>query len=305
MSDAARLRGGFPAALSLGDREFAQLRALIERESGIHLTDAKRALLVGRLTRRLRELGLTSFGAYHRLVLEDATGVELTRLLDLISTNETRFFREPTHFELLERSILPAIAAAAARGERPREVRVWSAACSTGEEPYSLAMCLLDAFPPGEGFTVEVLASDLSTRVLERARAGIFSLERAADIPERHLRRFMLRGTGSQHGRMKAADELRAVVRFQRTNLIEPGQHPSGPFDLVFCRNVLIYFQTATRAAVIDSLLSRLRPGGHLFLGHAETLGGKSDRVRSVGPNVYARLPPDAETSRRPRREAT
>jgi chemotaxis protein methyltransferase CheR len=259
------------------------LRELVESSSGIHLSSAKRALLSGRLARRVRELGLAGFGEYHELARRDAA--ERVRLVDLVATNETRFFREPRHFELLEQRVLPRIAADAAAGRRPPRLRAWSAACATGEEPYSLAMVALRALP---GFDVEILASDISTRALDQARAAVYRVTRASDIPSRHLKAHMRRGVRSQEGLMMAGPQLRAAVRFERRDLVsEPC--PAGPFDLVFCRNVLIYFRPETRTRVVDKLVDALAGGGLLFLGHAESLLGASRGLRPVIPTVYAR----------------
>ncbi|HEX9052953.1 MAG TPA: protein-glutamate O-methyltransferase CheR [Anaeromyxobacter sp.] len=266
----------------VSDEEFARYQALINREAGIWLAPVKKALLVGRLARRLRELGISSYGAYYEQVERDEA--ERIRMLDAICTNETHFFREPRHFEFLEDRVYPAWRAEADAGRRPRRVRVWSAACSTGEEPYTIAMSLLAAFP--SGWELDVLASDLSTKVLDRASAGIWPIEKAHEIPEPHLRAFMLKGFGEQEGLMKAAPELRAVVRFARVNLVGEAL-PAGPFDLVFCRNVLIYFDRASKIRVVDRLVERLDPRGYLFLGHAESLGGFTTRARPVVPTVY------------------
>jgi len=267
--------------------EYALFQALVEREAGIHLSAAKQALLVGRLSRRLRERELSSFSAYYRLVRSDAE--ERVRMLDCICTNETHFFREPRQFEFLEKQVFPEWAARAAAGGMPRRIRAWSAACSTGEEPYSLAMTLLAHFPPSSGWTLEILASDLSTRALGQARAGLWSIDKAREIEERHLKAFMLRGRGPQEGVMKAGPEIRSIVRFQRVNLNQDRYPVAGPFDLVFCRNVLIYFDVVSKARVVHRLLDQLAPGGYLFLGHAESLTGLTDRGRSVGPTVYVR----------------
>ncbi|HWP34775.1 MAG TPA: protein-glutamate O-methyltransferase [Thermodesulfobacteriota bacterium] len=276
------------------DAEFGRFQALIERTAGIHLHPGKRALLVSRLARRLRELGVGSFGEYYRLV-EQRGEEELIRLLDLVTTNETQFFRERRHFEFLVESVLPAWRQAAAAGSRPRRVRVWSAGCSTGEEPYSIAMVLLDALPPQAGWQIEILATDLSTRALARARAGVWPIEKAAGIPLPYLKAFMLRGTGPEAGRMKAGPELRRVIAFERMNLADDTWRVAGPFDLVFCRNVLIYFAAERRARVVERLVDRLAPGGYLFLGHAEGLCGASGRVRTVEPTVYVRPGPGGE----------
>jgi len=270
----------------LTDAEFRAFQELIHREAGIWLAPAKKALLVGRLGRRLRELGLDTWGGYLRR-LHDPD--ERVRMLDCISTNETRFFREPRQFEFLESDVLPAWTAAAAEGRRPRRLRVWSAGCSTGEEPYSLAMLLLAQCPPAAGWQIEIVASDLSTRALARAAEGIYPLEDASEIPQALLKRFMLKGRGAREGRMKAGPELREVVRLRRLNLNDADYAALGQFDLVFCRNVLIYFDAPGKDRVLSRLRERVAPDGLLFLGHSESLGA-TPGFRSVRPNVYARL---------------
>jgi chemotaxis protein methyltransferase CheR len=248
----------------------------------------KKALLVGRLARRLRALGLGSWAAYHERVVADPA--ERVRMIDCICTNETQFFREARHFEFLADRLFPAWRTEAEAGGRPRRIRAWSAACSTGEEPYSLAMSLLAAVPAG--WDLEVLATDLSTRVLERAGAAVWPLERSHQIPEPFRRAFMLRGFGGQQGLMKAGPEIRALVRFARLNLVGEDWPAPGAFDLVFCRNVLIYFDRPTKERVVERLVERLAPGGHLFLGHAESLAGLTTRLRAVMPTVYVSTGP-------------
>ena len=279
---------------SVTDADFALFQRLIEKSTGIYLSTAKKNLLVGRLSRRMRELGLSSLHKYYKRVIADPE--EFTCMVDCISTNETQFFREPLHFDFLERQVFPPWAAQASTGERRRHLRVWSAGCSTGEEPFSIAMALLYHFPQSAGWRVEVLATDISTRVLARARAGIWPLEKARQIPDRYLKSFMLRGVLSEEGMMKAGAEIQQVVRFERLNLFDEATYPrSGPFDLIFCRNVLIYFQPETKALVIRGLLKCLAPEGYLFVGHSESLNQVSDRIRSLIPTVYVQ-----ETSLRP-----
>ena len=276
------------APFPVSDREFSAFQKLIYEEAGIHLSPVKKALLTGRLSKRVRELGLASLGAYHEYVTRSEPD-ERVHLLDCITTNETRFFREPRQFAFLEQELAPAWIAAAEAGRRPRRLRVWSAGCSTGEEPFSVAMVLLGLCPPEHGWEVEILATDVSTRALARAREASWPIDRAAEIPEPHLRRGMLRGVRSQQGRMCAGSELRRVVRFERLNLMEAGPAPGGRFDLVLCRNVLIYFDAASKQRVIERLLGKLEPEGHLFLGHAEGLNRTTAGIRPVRPNVYAR----------------
>jgi chemotaxis protein methyltransferase CheR len=271
----------------VGARDFARFQALIYREAGIWLAPHKTALLSGRLARRVRELGLASFADYYRHVTEADRG-EMVALLDAVATNETHFFREPAHFDLLTSTVIPAWKAEAEAGRRPKRVRAWSAACSTGQEPYTLAMVLLEQLGPGEGWEVEIVATDLSTRALARARAADWPVELAREIPPRHLKRWMLRGTGEQQGRMKAGPELRAAVRFARVNLNDERWPVAGAFDLVFCRNVLIYFDAESKRRAVDRLLDRVAPGGLFFVGHSESLASVTRRVRAVAPTVYA-----------------
>jgi chemotaxis protein methyltransferase CheR len=274
------------APRTLSVEEFRLFQDLIYREAGIHLSDAKRALLVGRLSPRLRVLRLRTFRDYHRHVTR-VDPAERVTMLDCITTNETRFFREPQQFGFVEEQLVPAWKAEASAGARQRRIRVWSAACSTGEEPYSLAMTLLSHFPRESGWTVEILASDISTRVLNKAREGVWPLERTGEIPERFMKRYMVRNSGDRAGTARAGQEIRSAVKFERINLSkEP--YPAGPFDLIFCRNVLIYFDGASKNHVIGQLTQRLAPGGCLFLGHAESILGVSTNLRRVGPTIYA-----------------
>jgi chemotaxis protein methyltransferase CheR len=282
------MEGASGSVPELTTEEFRLFQQHVRREAGIHLSDAKRPLVVGRLARRLRELGLRSFRAYFRRVTEDPA--EAVRLLDLLSTNQTAFFREPAQFDFLERRLLPEIRRQGQEGERDKRLRVWSAACSTGEEPFSLAMVLLEAFPEGSGWDIDVLATDVSTRVLDRGREAVWPIEKTAEIPDRLLRRYMLKGRREQEGRVKASPELRALVRFARLNLNAEAPLP-GPFDLIFCRNVLIYFGKEEKRRVLHRLFERLAPGGCLFLGHAESLTGVVEPIRCVGPMIYTARP--------------
>ena len=269
--------------LPLSDREFRGFRDLIYRESGIHISEHKRELLTARLSRRIRSLGMTRFGEYLALVENESP--ERVEMLDRVVTNETRFFREPKQFEFLETTVLPAWRAEAERGGRARRVRVWSAGCSTGQEPYSIAMTLLASL---EGWDVEILASDISGRVLRHALAGLWPIEKSSEIPDHYLRTFMLRGVRSHSGTMLAGERVRGAIRFQRVNLHD--ELPDfGMFDLVFCRNVLIYFDVASRTKAVSRMLGRLVPSGFLFLGHSESLLSSGLRLRAVSPSVYTR----------------
>lgn len=273
--------------MELTRREFALFQRLIHRQTGIFLPETKQALVVARLSRRLRALGLPSFTAYFERIERDPE--EHIVMLDSICTNETRFFREPRQFEFLESDVLPRWRQRGDAGLMPKRIRAWSAACSTGEEPYSLAMLLRTHFPADAGWTVEILASDISTKVLAAAREAVWPIERAEDIPPEYRRAYMLRGIRSEERKMRAQPNIRSLVELRRVNLNDERYPVDGPFDLIFCRNVLIYFNRDTKAAVIDRLARHLSPAGLLFLGHSETLHGAAHALRHVGPTAYAR----------------
>jgi chemotaxis protein methyltransferase CheR len=278
-----------PEVRPLADAEFGLFQKLVFREAGIHLGEVKKALVASRLLRRLRELGLATYAAYYRrAVAEEA---ELQLMLDAITTNETQFFREPRHFELLSTQLIPEWRRAAARGDRPRQLTLWSAGCSTGEEPYSLAMTLLAQLPADESWEVRILATDLSTRVLASASRGIYPTEKAVTIPRPLLERFMLKGVGPQAGNVAVSPELAAAVTFRRVNLNHEVYPVNGPFDAIFCRNVFIYFNHTTRDRIVRQLLSHLRPSGCFFVGHSESLNGLAE-VETVVPTVYRRREP-------------
>jgi chemotaxis protein methyltransferase CheR len=268
------------------DAEFGRFRLLIERETGIHVSDAKYALLVSRLGRQLRRLGLESYDQYYEAVTSES-GNEKQIFIDAVCTNETSFFREPRQFEFLRNECIPLWRHQADTGRRPKQLRFWSAACSTGEEPYSLAMVFSDLLPVSDGWDVKIVATDLSARALDAARTGVWTISRSKDIPHEYLRRFMLRGVRERSGTMSAGPELRALITFGRLNLASDSDDLAMRFDAIFCRNVLIYFDGRVRSEVVKRLLQRLAPGGYLFLGHAETLNGLEGIPRTAIPNVY------------------
>lgn len=270
------------------DAEFARFRLLIERETGIHMSDAKRALLVSRFGRQLRRLGLETYSQYYDIVTSGSVEEKQT-FIDTICTNETRFFREPRQFEFLRNECIPRWRHEADASQRSRHLRIWSAACSTGEEPYSLAMVLTDLLPATEGWDVRIIATDLSTRALEAARTGMWPISRSKDIAHEYLHRFMLRGVKGRNGTMTAGPEIRTPITFGQLNLASEYSDLGMRFDAIFCRNVLIYFDLQGRADVVRRLLHHLVPGGYLFLGHAETLNGMEGVPRSAVPNVYVK----------------
>jgi chemotaxis protein methyltransferase CheR len=273
------------AVPGLTDAEFAQFQRLIHQRAGIFLSDGKRALLVGRLARRMRELGLPSFGAYYAAV-QAGGPAELTRLLDAVCTNETHFFREGAQFDLLRGRVCGEWLGEEEAGRRGRTAKVWSAACSTGEEPYSIAMVLEDRL--GRlGWGIDILATDLSTKVLDQAGAGVWRADKASPIPESYLKSYMLKGVGPEEGKVKAGAVIRSRIRFAQVNLRDAEWPVRERFDAIFVRNVLIYFDAPTRHEVLRRLVSHLYPGGYLFLGHAEGMAGAALPLKSVMPAVY------------------
>ena len=260
--------------VSLKDDEFAQFQQMIHKIAGISMSPAKKALVAGRLAKRLKHHGLERYGDYFQLLSKHRE--ELQVAVDLLTTNETYFFREPKHFDFLRDHILP-------RHPRERGFRVWSAACSTGEEPYTLAMVLADQLGDANW---EVFGSDISTQVLEKARLGRYPMERARGIPTATLRAHCLKGVGSMEGRILVDPALRKRVHLARINLNEP-LPDVGEFDAIFLRNVMIYFQAETKRQVVARLLAKLRRGGTFFVGHSESLNGLADGLQSLAPSVY------------------
>jgi len=276
--------GGVP---EVSNSDFSRFQRLIHDESGIFLTEAKKSLLAGRLSERLRVCGVSSFAAYFEVVRGDKD--ELQEMLDRICTTETRFFREAGQIEFLAKELLPSYVTQAERGQRPRGLRIWSASCATGEEPYSLAMVANRFMPASLGWQVEIVATDLCKRALRQARRGIWPIEQADQIPEYYRKRYMLRGVRAQAGSMAAGIQLRALIRFQHANLINKVYPVRGLFDLIFCRNTLMYFERSTRHAVVRRLFKYLHPDGSLFLGHAESLSCDPSTSIQLIHNVYTR----------------
>lgn len=266
---------------------FGKFQQLIYAETGIWLSESKTALLCGRLARRLRALQLRSLREYYEILSQPEQHEERMLMIDAITTNETRFFREPQHFEFLAGQVFPVWRKGAAEGHRSRTIRVWSAGCSSGEEAYSLAMVLAKHFPPSEGWDPRVLATDISTHVLAIGREGIYRLTGARDIPVEFLDEFMLKGYAEHEGKMKVAREIRRMVEFKRLNLSDEVYEIPGAFDAIFCRNVLIYFDAISKRKVVERLVRHLRPQGLFFIGHAENLYSLTQGLRCVAATVY------------------
>jgi len=265
---------------SISPEEFQRLRTLIYDESGISLTDQKRTLLVSRLSKRLRELGLQTFSEYYDAVMNDPSQDEFARMLDLISTNKTDFFREPKHFAFLCERILPEL-------EGEKRIRIWSSACSTGEEPYSIAMTLFDYIQDPALWDCKILASDLSTRVLAKAADGTYGEDRFCHVPPEVLRRHFLRGRGGHTGLFKVKPHLTAIIQFRRLNLMDERFPIKTPLDLIFCRNVMIYFDRSTQERLVNKFHRYLKPGGYLFIGHSESLQWVNHPFKSLAPTIY------------------
>ena len=261
---------------SYSPRDFQRVRALIHAHAGIALGDGKSEMVYSRLAKRLRVLGVPSFAEYLSM-LDDPGHDEWEHFVNALTTNQTDFFREPHHFPQL---------AAYARLIRGRHVRIWSAAAATGEEPYSIAITMCEAFetlsPP-----VEILATDLDTKVLAHAREGVYPLDKVAAVEAGRLRRFFLKGRSSRSGFARVRDEVRDMVEFRPLNLREPDWSVQGPFDAIFCRNVLIYFDKPTQRQVLERLHARLVPGGLYFAGHSESLLQAGDLFQPHGRTAY------------------
>jgi chemotaxis protein methyltransferase CheR len=268
----------------LTDSEFDRLRGLVREYTGISLSDAKRELVYGRLARRLRRLKLTSFAEYCALV-EDRPAEEMQELINAITTNLTSFFRENYHFEQLAAEVLPQI-----ERERSgtRRMRLWSAGCSTGEEPYSMAMVMREALAHLLGWDIKLLATDIDSKVVVAAAEGVYGVDRLGSVAAERVRRWFPPIAG-RPGYCAASDELKALITFKQLNLFEPWPM-KGPFDVIFCRNVVIYFDKDTQRALFDRMADLQEPGGWLFIGHSENLFNVTQRYKLVGRTVYRRV---------------
>jgi chemotaxis protein methyltransferase CheR len=280
------------AELLLGDDEFEFLRAVVERNAGIVLGPNKRQLVQGRLARRLRELGLASFAQYCDVV-RDSGPEELVALINAITTNVTSFFRENHHLEALGKYMLPE---AVQRNASSRRLRIWSAGCSSGEEPYSIAMVCAETLAASSLRDLKILATDIDTDVVSAASRGIFSADKLSGLPLSRLHRWFRRGAGSNEGFVKAHDDLVSMISFRTLNLMH--EWPvRGPFDVIFCRNVMIYFDANTRDQLVRRFASVLSDGGYLCLGHSESIHAPSSAFKLVGRTIYQKVAAHAQAS--------
>lgn len=270
--------------LQIRDSEFRAASDFIYERFGIKLTDQKKVLLAGRLSKRLRVLGISTLSAYLDLVNRDSSGAELTEFLNLITTNHSYFFRENDHFQFLARTVLPEIAQEA-RVDFSRTVRVWSAGCATGEEPYSIAMTVADVLNEDLGrVDVGILATDISLAALSTAQEAVYPESKLRDMPRSYLQRFFI-PDGS--GTWSVGPEIRKLVLFKKLNLMTERFPFKSSFDVIFCRNVMIYFDNDSRERLVRSLYSSTKPGGYLFIGHSESLRRETCPYEYVSPATY------------------
>jgi chemotaxis protein methyltransferase CheR len=265
--------------------DMEKIAGLVYANSGIALKpDVKEAMVVARLQKRLRKGGFDSFADYLQHVEGDASGRELQVLIDALTTNHTGFFREPQHFTHLAKTIVPALVAQS----QVRPILGWSAACASGEEPYSIAITLLEQLPAAQHDRIWLLASDLATHAIDTARSGVYPIDRVADVPPHLLRRYFERGLGKQAGLARVKYGVRALVDFRQLNLMSV-ESLGAVFDFIFCRNVMFYFDRAARQRVVTMLEKHLAPGGYLFVSHAESLSEVEHGFRRCLPGVYQR----------------
>ena len=265
----------------LSDRHFAWVCSQVKERTGINLTPGKRNLVYNRLASRLRTLGLKDFNDYLALV-ERADSDEVENFVNAITTNVTSFFREDHHFEFLTGTAIPEVKA---KNAAARRMRIWSAGCSMGMEPYSIAMVLRECFAENPPWDTRILATDLDTNVLATAAAGVYDEQAATGISDERLRRFVLKGKGNQEGKIRMRPELSSLITFRHLNLMEDWPI-TGPFDVIFCRNVVIYFDKETQAKLWTRYGALLRPNGYLIVGHSETVSN-TEIFSSVGRTIY------------------
>jgi chemotaxis protein methyltransferase CheR len=265
---------------TLSAATFKRIAGMVYQAAGINLVPAKEALVISRLARKLAEHGCTSFEEYASKAARKQE--VLADMVDTLTTNYTAFLREPAHFDFLQRVVLPQLSSRA-------RVSIWCAAAATGEEPYSLAFAMLEALGQGAEKQVQILATDISTRALEKGKRGIYPAKSFAAVPESWLRRYLLRGEGSDAGWYQVKPEVRRLINFQSLNLVQDFD-PGMRFPLISCRNVMIYFDAQTQQRVVERMVRFLEPGGYFFLGHAESLTGMEHSFDFVQPATY-RLP--------------
>lgn len=272
----------------LSMEEFDLIRKLVYDRFGIHLNEQKKSLVVERLQKTLRTGQFESFRAYYDYVMRDRSGKALLELVDRISTNHTHFFREKDHFVFMQTTWLPALKKAAQTAGKKKDIRIWSAGCSSGEEPYTIAMLLADQFEmDGSGWDIGILATDISTTVLEKAQAGLYSDTQLEQVPDVFKRKFF-RPAGE--GLYTVTSAIKELVMFRRLNLMNKEYPFKGQFQIVFCRNVMIYFDEPVRNELLQRYHRYLEPDGYLFIGHSESIGRDNKYFRFIRPAIYQKI---------------
>jgi chemotaxis protein methyltransferase CheR len=271
----------------LTDAAFRRLGAFIQQESGIKMPDVKKTMLQSRLQKRLRVLGMSSMKDYCDWVLGPDGGNEITHMIDVVTTNKTDFFREPGHFEFLVQKALPQLPDG---GRLGHPFRLWSAGCSSGEEPYTLAMVLSEYALSCPGFTFDVTATDLSTAILDKAKIAVYAEERIIPVPPTLRSKYLMRSRNPEKRVYRIVPELRDRVRFGQLNFLHKSWKFQNPFDVIFCRNVIIYFDRETQQTLLNRFVQNLALGGFLFLGHSETLNGLDLPLAVAAPTVYQKV---------------
>jgi len=267
----------------LSEQDFRKLKDLIEAACGIRMPPSKRTMLAARLRKRLMRLGISSYGEYYAYLLSrEGKEREFAAMIDAVTTNKTDFFREPQHFELLSRRILPEL-----RAKLSRRVEVWSAGCASGQEPYTLAMVLEEFRREHPGFDYALLGTDICTAALSAAMQGVYPDEYLEPVPAHLKRRYLMRGKGRYQGFHRVVPELRAKVTFRRLNFMDRDYGIDRKMDIIFCRNVIIYFDRATQKRLFDKFRRQFAPGGYLFTGHSESIEGVAPGLERIATAVY------------------
>ncbi|VAW98224.1 Chemotaxis protein methyltransferase CheR [hydrothermal vent metagenome] len=265
-------------------KDFKYISDVIADRTGIVLSEAKHDMVYSRLARRLRQLKFTEFSQYLSLI-KSGDKSEILEFTNAITTNLTSFFREKHHFEYLRNKVLPELK----KTKTDRRIRVWSAGCSSGEEPYSIAMTIRDVFPRLDGWDIKILATDLDTNMVQRASDGIYTEERVAGLDKAHSKKWVKRGKGEHEGDIRMSKELRDMITFKQLNLMDDWPI-SGPFDFMFCRNVVIYFNKETQRDLFDRYANLVDERGHLFIGHSESLHKVCQRFDLIGQTIYQKV---------------
>lgn len=269
----------------LTDKDFERIRKLVMDHTGISLSEAKRNLVYGRLAKRLRKMEIGDFSSYIQLLESPAGEEELGNFTNAITTNLTSFFRENHHFDYLKSDVLPGLLRHNASTKR---IRIWSAGCSTGEEPYSIAMAVREVIPESKGWDIKILATDLDTNVIAHAASGIYSLDKINNVSDSRMKRWFLRGKGNNRDAVKVRPELRNIIHFKQLNLMRDWPFKN-QFDVIFCRNVVIYFDKPTQRTLFKRYYKVLKDTGHLFIGHSETLYKVSSDFKLIGNTTYTK----------------